>query len=54
MLSSALETALNEQLTAELYFAHLYLGVSAYCESVNLPAPRGGSGCRPTRSEGSA
>jgi ferritin len=37
MLSSTLEAALNEQLGAELYSSHLYLGMSAYCESVNLP-----------------
>jgi ferritin len=37
MLSSTLEAALNQQLAAELYSSHLYLSMSAYCESVNLP-----------------
>ncbi len=37
MLGSALEAALNEQLAAELYSSHVYLSMSAYCESVNLP-----------------
>ncbi len=37
MLSSTLETAFNDQLGAELYSSHLYLGMSAYCESVSLP-----------------
>ena len=37
MVSDALEAALNEQLGGELYSSHLYLAMSAYCESVNLP-----------------
>jgi ferritin len=37
MLNPELEAALNAQLGAELYSSHLYLSMSAYCESVNLP-----------------
>jgi ferritin len=37
MLNPELEAALNEQLGGELYSSHLYLSMSAYCESVNLP-----------------
>ena len=37
MLNPELEAALNVQLGAELYSSHLYLAMSAYCESVNLP-----------------
>ena len=37
MLSTTMEAALNEQLGGELYSSHLYLAMSAYCESVNLP-----------------
>ncbi len=37
MLSKDLEGALNEHLGAELYAAHLYLAMSAYLESLNLP-----------------
>ncbi len=37
MLNPELEAALNAQLGGELYSSHLYLSMSAYCESVNLP-----------------
>jgi ferritin len=37
MLSGTMEPALSEQLGGELYSSHLYLAMSAYCESVNLP-----------------
>lgn len=36
MLSEKLFTALNEQITHELYAAHLYTAMAAYCESVDL------------------
>ncbi|MCA1731675.1 MAG: ferritin [Actinobacteria bacterium] len=37
MLSKALQDAINEQIKNELYSAHQYLSMSAYCESVALP-----------------
>lgn len=37
MLGKVLEDAINEQINKELYSAYLYLSMSAYCESVNLP-----------------
>lgn len=37
MLNPTLHRALNDHLGAELYSAHLYLSMSAYCESMNLP-----------------
>ena len=37
MLDPELEAALNVQLGAEMYSSHLYLAMSAYCESVNMP-----------------
>jgi ferritin len=37
MLSPDLEAAMNAQIAAELYSSHLYLAMSVYCESVNLP-----------------
>lgn len=36
MLNKKLEEAINEQINKELYSSYLYLGMSAYCESVNL------------------
>lgn len=39
MLTKKVESALNEQLSLELESAYVYLGMSAYCESVSL------SGC---------
>ena len=37
MLSPDLEAAMNDQIGAEMYASHLYLAMSAYCESQNLP-----------------
>ena len=37
MLSKAIQDAMNEQIKNELYSAHQYLSMSAYCESVTLP-----------------
>ncbi len=37
MLSKAVQDAINEQIKNELYSAHQYLSMSAYCESVTLP-----------------
>ena len=37
MLSQEMQDALNHQQNAELYSAYLYLSMSAYFESVNLP-----------------
>lgn len=35
-LSKKLETAMNEQIQAELYSAYMYLSMSAYCEDINM------------------
>lgn len=37
MISQTLTDALNEQLKHELYSSYLYLAMSAYCDSENLP-----------------
>ena len=37
MISKKMQDALNEQVTAEFYSAHLYLAMSAYLESIDLP-----------------
>lgn len=37
MLSKKLETALNQQITRELYSIYAYLSMSAFCEEQNLP-----------------
>jgi ferritin len=37
MLSKILHEAMNQHFKNELYAAHLYLSMSAYCDSVNLP-----------------
>lgn len=37
MLSEKMEAALNGQINAELYSSYLYLAMSSYLESVNLP-----------------
>ncbi len=37
MISSKLEKVINEQINAEFYSAYLYLSMSAYFESINLP-----------------
>ena len=36
MLSDTMQSALNEQINAELYSAYLYLSMSVYCENKNL------------------
>lgn len=36
MLSEKLLNALNEQITHELYAAHLYMSMAAYCDSIDL------------------
>ncbi len=36
MISKKMETAINEQINAELYSAYLYLAMSAWCENQNL------------------
>ncbi len=36
MLSETMQTALNEQINAEIYSAYLYLSMSAYFEAKNL------------------
>lgn len=35
-IGKKMEGALNKQINAELYSAYLYLGMSAYCETLNL------------------
>ena len=37
MIDKKMQSALNEQINAELYSAYLYLSMVAYFESVNLP-----------------
>jgi ferritin len=37
MLAPEVEAAMNTQIAAELYSSHLYLAMSAYCESEGLP-----------------
>ena len=37
MLSRTTQDAINEQIKNEMYSAYLYLSMSAYCESINLP-----------------
>jgi ferritin len=37
MLSKAVQDAMNEQIKNELYSAYIYLSMSAYYESLNLP-----------------
>ncbi len=37
MINEKLEKVINEQINAELYSAYLYLSMSAYFESINLP-----------------
>ena len=36
MLSKNLETAINDQITFELYSSYTYLAMAAYCESIDL------------------
>lgn len=37
MLNPTMQSAINEQIKHELYSAYLYLAMSAYFESINLP-----------------
>jgi ferritin len=37
MISSKVETAINDQINAELYSAYLYLSMAAYFDSINRP-----------------
>jgi ferritin len=37
MISKKMEKAFNDQINAELYSEYLYLAMSAYCESIDLP-----------------
>ena len=37
MISKQMQDALNDQVAAEFYSAHLYLSMSAYLESIDLP-----------------
>jgi len=37
VISKAMEKAVNDQINKELYSAYLYLSMSAWCESTNLP-----------------
>lgn len=37
MINSKLEAIINKQINAELYSAYLYLSMSSYFESINLP-----------------
>jgi len=37
MLNKTIQDAMNERIKNELYSAYLYLSMSAYCESINLP-----------------
>jgi ferritin len=37
MMSKTMQDAFNEQMKQEFYSAYLYLSMSAYCDTVNLP-----------------
>ena len=37
MISASMQKAVNDQINKELYSAYLYLSMSAWCESQNLP-----------------
>ncbi len=37
MISKKMQDAINEQIAAEFYSAHLYLSMAAYLESIDLP-----------------
>jgi ferritin len=37
MISKAMQSALNDQIQAELFSAYYYLSISAWCEAENLP-----------------
>ena len=49
MISKKMEDAINDQIAAEFYSAHLYLAMAAFLESIDLPGSmrrRGGLGGR--------
>jgi len=46
MLKQKLQDALNDQINAELYSAYLYLSMSAYFESENLPGHANWTRCQ--------
>ena len=37
MISQKIQDALNDQVAYEFYSAHIYLSMSAYLESIDLP-----------------
>ena len=37
MLNKAVQSAINDQIKEEFYSAYLYLAMSGYCETINLP-----------------
>ncbi|MGH2709222.1 MAG: ferritin-like domain-containing protein, partial [Actinomycetota bacterium] len=37
MMSQTMQDALNEQMKQEFYSSYLYLSMSAYCDTMNLP-----------------
>lgn len=37
MITKTMENAFNDQINAELYSEYLYLAMSAYCETIDLP-----------------
>ena len=37
MLNKAVQNAINDQIKQEFYSAYLYLAMSGYCETINLP-----------------
>src|SRR5262245_14120076 len=37
MLNKTIQSAINDQIKHEFYSAYLYLAMSAYCETINLP-----------------
>ncbi|NOZ02613.1 MAG: ferritin [Deltaproteobacteria bacterium] len=41
MIGKKMQDALNDQITAEFYSAHLYLSMAAYFESIDLPGAAG-------------
>jgi len=41
MLSKAVQSAINDQINAELYSAYLYLSMSAFCLATNRPGSAG-------------
>jgi ferritin len=46
MISDKMQEAINKQINAEIYSAYLYLSMSAYFETVNLPGAAGWMRCQ--------